>query len=89
MFWTATVLGAPFPPQGITLVTQVREGRKWQTFDELVLHHEGINLIYIYRFERTFRPTTYTFRIALPATGSGDYPYSFGASNAVSVHVKP
>jgi hypothetical protein len=89
VYWTATVLGAPFPPQGITLVEQVKEGAKWQTFDELVLHHEGTGPIYAYRFLRTFRPTTYTFRLALPATGSGDYPYAVGASNAVSVHVKP
>jgi hypothetical protein len=89
ILWTATVLGAPFPPQGITLVTQVREAAKWETFDELVLHHEGKGLIYVYHFERTHRPATYTFRIALPATGSGSYPYSFGASNTVSVHVRP
>jgi hypothetical protein len=89
ILWTATVLGAPFPPQGITLVTQVKEAEKWKTFDELVLHHEGTGLIYVYRFDRTFRPATYTFRVALPATGSGGYPYSFGASNAVSVRVKP
>ncbi len=41
IYWTATVLGAPFPPGGITLVTQVKEGSRWQTFDEVVLKHEG------------------------------------------------
>jgi hypothetical protein len=89
ILWTATVLGAPFPPQGIALAVQVKEGRRWQTFDEVVLHHEGTSLIYSYRFMRTASPTTYTFRLALPAKGSGDYPFSFGTSNEVNVHVNP
>ncbi len=89
IIWTATVLGAPFPPQGIALAVQVKEGLRWQTFDEVVLHHEGTRRIYSYRFLRTIAPTTYKFRLALPAEGSGDYPYSFGASNTVNVHVKP
>lgn|GEM_PF-5597334 len=89
IFWTATVLGAPFPPQGIALAVQVKEGRRWQTFDEVVFHHEGTRRIYSYRFLRTVVPTTYTFRLALPAKGSGGYPFSFGTSNAVNVRVNP
>ena len=68
---------------------QVKEGRRWQTFDEVVLHHEGTRRIYSYRFRRTVAPTTYTFRLALPEEGSGGYPFSFGGSNAVNVHVNP
>lgn len=89
VFWTATVLGAPFPPQGIALVVQVKEGRRWQTFDEVVLHHEGTRRIYRYRFRKTFAATNYALRLALPAKGSGDYPFWFGASNVVNVHVNP
>lgn len=89
IFWTATVLGAPFPPQGIALAVQVKERRRWQTFDEVVLRHEGTRRIYSYRFLKTVAPTTYTFRLALPAKGSGGYPFSFGTSNVVSVHVNP
>lgn len=89
IFWTIKVLGAPFPPQGIALALQVKEGQRWQTFDEVVLEHEGEYRIYRYQFRRTDVPTTYTFRLALPARGSGDYPFSFGASNAVTVHVRP
>ena len=64
-------------------------GQPIHTFDEVVLEHEGEYRIYRYQFRRTDVPTTYTFRLALPARGSGDYPFSFGASNAVTVHVRP
>jgi hypothetical protein len=89
IFWTVTVHGAPFPSRGTALAVQVKEGRKWKTFDEVLLHREGKTRIYEYRFLRTVTPTTYTFRLALPAKGSGNYPFSFGASNAVNVHVNP
>jgi hypothetical protein len=90
IYWTATVLGAPFPPKGITLVTQVKEGSRWQTFGEIVLKQEGTTpRVFKYTFTRTFHPTTYTFRLALPRTGSGAYPFAFGASNMVDVHVIP
>ncbi len=84
-----TTLGAPFPPGGITLVTQVKEGSRWQTFDELPLKKEGTSRVFKYTFAKTFHPTTYTFRLALPATGSGGYPFAFGASNTVNVRVNP
>ena len=83
------MIGAPLPPEGITLDTQVKEGSRWKTFDEIVLKSEGTSRVYEYRFAKTFMPTTYTFRLALPATGSGGYPFAFGASNTVNVHVDP
>jgi hypothetical protein len=89
IYWTATVLGAPFPPEGITLDTQVKKGSRWQTFDELVLKSEGTSLVYEYTFAKTFKARTYTFRLALPATGSGGYPFAFGTTNAVNVRVNP
>lgn len=89
IIWTVTVLGGPFPPQGITLDTQVKIEGKWKTFDETVLHKEGTSRLYKYRFRKTHRPATYPFRLAMPATGSGDYPYTSGTSNVVRVHVKP
>jgi hypothetical protein len=87
--WTVTVLGGPFPPQGITLDTQVKIEGKWKTFDEAVLHKEGTSRLYKYHFRKTYRPATYPFRLAMPATGSSDYPYTSGTSNVVRVHVKP
>jgi hypothetical protein len=90
IFWTVAVLGGPFPSQGITLDTQVYVKGEWTTFDEFVLHQEGTSRRYYwYRFRKTYRPTVYLFRLSLPATGSGDYPYTSGASNVVKVHVNP
>lgn len=89
IFWTVTVLGGPFPPQGITLDTQVHIEGRWKTFDEAVVHQEGTSRIYWYRFLRTYRPWTYAFRVSMPATGSGEYPYSPTTSNVVKVHVNP
>jgi hypothetical protein len=89
IFWTVTVLGGPFPSQGITLDTQVHVEGHWKIFDQVVVHREGISLVYKYRFLRTYWPTTYPFRLAMPATGSNDYPYTSGTSNVVKVHVNP
>ncbi|MGA8363208.1 MAG: hypothetical protein WB709_01660 [Solirubrobacteraceae bacterium] len=89
IYWTVGVLGGPFPAQGITLDPQVKEGRKWQTFDQFRVHQEGTSHVYDYRFLKASEPITYAFRVALPATGSGEYPYASGASNAVYVHVDP
>jgi hypothetical protein len=89
IFWTVTVLGGPFPPQGITLDPQVHVEGRWKIFDQVVVSHEGTSLIYEYLFTRTHRPTTYLFRMAMPATGSNEYPYTTGTSNVVKVHVIP
>jgi len=89
ILWTVTVLGGPFPAQGITLETQVHIEGKWKTFDELVLHQEGTSRLYKYTFRKTFRATTYPFRLSLPATGSGEYPYVSASSNVVKVRVNP
>jgi hypothetical protein len=44
---------------------------------------------YRYTFERTTIPITYTFRVAIPATGVAGYPYQPVASRACSVYVSP
>jgi hypothetical protein len=41
IFWTATVIGAPFPPQGIALAVQVKEGQRWQTSPYILLSRSG------------------------------------------------
>ncbi len=89
IFWTVTVLGGPFPSQGITLDTQVHVEGTWKIFDQVVVHHEGTSLVYKYHFLRTYPPTTYPFRLTMPATGSNDYPYTSGTSNVVKVRVNP
>jgi len=86
--WSGTIAGRPYPPQGVTLDVEVREGRHWRIFDQVVANGKG-RFHYSYRFHATTQPTTYTFRVALPHTGSGAYPYTLGASNAVKVRVSP
>jgi hypothetical protein len=84
--WHGRVAGGPYPPGGVTLLVEVKEGRRWQPFDQIVARHG--NFKYRYTFLRTTGPTTYTFRIALPANGAGGYDYRVGASNTVNVRVE-
>jgi hypothetical protein len=88
IYWTGIVAGGPYPSQGVTLEVEVREGRHWRVFDQVVANGKG-RFHYTYRFHATSEPTIYTFRVALPDTGSGDYSYTPGASNTVDVHVDP
>jgi hypothetical protein len=88
IYWTGTVTGGPYPRQGVTLDVQVQEGRSWKIFDQVVARKGRFR--YSYRFHATSGPTTYRFRVALPDSGSGSYPYTpNGASNTVQVHVTP
>ena len=85
--WDIGLVGGPYPAAGIGLNLQVKEGRRWQTFDEITAHRAHLG--YLYEFKRTTRPTTYSFRVALPPNGAAGYPYATGASEPVKVHVSP
>ena len=78
--------GGPYPPGGVTLLIEVREGNRWQPFDQIVAPAGRFR--YRYTFLRTTVATTYRFRVALPANGAGGYDYAPGASNTVAVHVR-
>lgn len=84
--WRGQVQGGPYPPNGMPLLVQVKEGKRWQTFDEIKVR--GGKIAYSYTFLRTSRPTTYSFRVALPTGGDVGYPYATGASGKVNVHVR-
>ncbi len=86
--WAGTIAGGPYPSQGVTLDVEVQEGRRWRIFDQVVANRRG-QFHYGYRFHATVEATTYRFRVALPASGSGGYPYTPGASNTVDVRVNP
>jgi hypothetical protein len=88
IYWTGSVSGGPYPQQGVTLDVEVKEGRHWKIFDQVVANRKG-QFRYSYRFHATEESTTYTFRASLPDTGAQDYPYTHGASNTVKVHVDP
>ncbi len=84
--WSGTIAGGPYPPQGVTLDVEVREGRHWRIFDQTVASRKG-RFHYSYRFHSTIEPATYTFRVALPDSGSGGYLYTPGSSNTIRVYV--
>jgi hypothetical protein len=83
--WRGAVKGGPYPVRGLPLLLQVRDRHRWQTFDQIVARNGKIG--YRYTFRRTFQPTTYSFRVALPAGGAVGYPYASGASRTIRVHV--
>jgi len=84
--WRGRITGGPYPSDGVTLLVEVKDGRRWQPFDEVVAHKGRFR--YRYTFLRTSSPTTYRFRVSLPASGSAGYAYSPSGSNEVSVHVR-
>ena len=83
--WRGEVSGGPYPPGGVGLQVQVREDRRWVTFDDLVTR--GGRFSYRYTFHRTTQPTTYTFRVSLPYGGSVGYPDRWAASRKIAIHV--
>jgi hypothetical protein len=85
--WRGRITGGPYPSDGVTLLVEVKDGHRWQPFDEVVAHKGRFR--YRYTFLRTSSPTTYRFRVALPASGSAGYPYYHSAaSNEISVYVR-
>jgi hypothetical protein len=85
--WRGRITGGPYPSDGVTLLVEVKDGRRWQPFDEVVAHKGRFR--YRYTFLRTSSPTTYRFRVALPASGSAGYPYYHSAaSNEIAVFVR-
>jgi hypothetical protein len=84
--WRGRLEGGPYPPSGVPLLIQVKAGKRWQTFDQVVTHHGSLK--YRYTFHRTTRATTYAFRISLPSGGAVGYPYATGASPKVKVRVR-
>jgi hypothetical protein len=86
--WKGTISGGPYPHHGVGLVVEVKYGRGWRSFDQIVANHRG-RFHYSYRFHATTEPVIYKFRVTLPDAGSAGYPYTPGASNRVSVRVTP
>ena len=83
------VEGGPYPAQGIALNVQYLAAGHWHTFDQTIARRgaSGATYTYVYRFQHTEQPTSFSFRVALPATGSAGYAYSVGASRRATVHV--
>jgi hypothetical protein len=87
IYWRGRIEGGPYPPEGIPLLAEVREGAEWKPFIELRATKEG-TVGLRYTFHRTLRPSTYAFRLATPYTGAHGYEYAPAQSNPVSVAVR-
>jgi hypothetical protein len=85
IIWRGRIRGGPYPSGGLTLLVQVRIGRRWQTFDQLLTRNGRFE--YRYTFLRTTTTTTYAFRIALPSSGAAGYDYLATSSHAIRVQV--
>lgn len=83
------VSGGHIAPAGLPLEIEYREGSKWMTYTEVLANASNGRYSWHYTFERTTESITYSFRVAIPATGVSGYPYWPAASPARSVHVDP
>jgi hypothetical protein len=79
------LLDGPYPVAGVILLVEVPEERRWQPFDEVVA--EKGRFADRHTFLQTIEPTSYRFRVALPASGSAGYDYQPSGSSTITVHV--
>ena len=89
MTLTGRVLGGYIAPHGLPLEIEYRDGSRWMIYTEVLADADTGRFRWTYTFERTTESITYTFRVAIPATGVSDYPYEPVASPSRSVHVDP
>jgi hypothetical protein len=83
------VFGGHIARAGLPLEIEYREGRRWMVYTEVLARPAGGRFRWRYTFQRTTESITYTFRVAIPATGVAGYPYQPAASPSRSVHVVP
>ena len=83
------VSGGGEPPGGLPLELEYLEGSRWMIYTLLRASAGAGSFSYSYTFRRTTQSITYSFRVAIPATGVSGYPYQPVASPPRSVHVNP
>ena len=83
------VSGGDEPRGGLPLELEYLEGSQWMIYTLIRAAPGDGSFSYSYTFRRTTQPITYTFRIAIPATGVSGYPFQPVASAPRSVHVDP
>ena len=83
------VLGGYIAHGGLPLEIEYREGRRWMIYTEVVASAATGRFHWRYTFERTTESITYSFRVAIPATGVAGYPYQPAVSPVRSVQVDP
>jgi len=87
--FSGRVAGGYIAGAGLPVEIEYREGRNWMVYTEVLANAQTGRFRYRYTFERTTESITYTFRVAIPATGVAGYPYQPTASPPRSVHVDP
>jgi hypothetical protein len=87
--FTGRVAGGDEPRGGLPLALEYLEGSRWMIYTLVRARRGDGRFAYRYTFERTTQSITYTFRMAIPASGVPGYPYQPAASPARSVHVVP
>ncbi|MGD0198867.1 MAG: hypothetical protein ABSC56_13295 [Solirubrobacteraceae bacterium] len=87
--FSGRVYGGHIAAGGLPLQLEYLEGRRWMIYTDVRAGSAGGRYSYRYTFERTTESITYTFRVAIPASGVSDYPYEPVASAPASVHVSP
>ena len=83
------VSGGDEPRGGLPLQLEYLEGSRWMIYTVVQARPTDGRFVYRYTFRRTTQSITYTFRMAIPASGVTNYPYQPTASPARSVHVDP
>jgi hypothetical protein len=83
------VLGGYIAHGGLPLQIEYREGRRWMIYTEVLANAGTGRFHWRYTFERTTESITYSFRVAIPASGVAGYPYQPAVSPVRSVHVDP
>ncbi len=83
------VSGGDEPGNGLPLELEYLEGTKWMIYTVVHARPGDGRFVYRYTFRRTTQSITYTFRMAIPASGVPNYPYQPTVSPARSVHVDP
>jgi hypothetical protein len=90
---TAVIRGrvaGPIPEGGVLVGLEAREPGRWvpvATSRRWVRTRPSGTFTLSYRFRRTFRPTTYRFRVV--ADEDSAFQYGRGASRAISIRVRP
>ncbi len=87
--FSGRVSGGDEPRGGLPLALEYLEGSRWMIYTEVAAASGDGRFSYRYTFERTTQPITYTFRMAIPASGVPGYPFQPTVSPARSVHVDP
>jgi hypothetical protein len=83
------VSGGNEPSGGLPLELEYLEGSRWMIYTLIRASPRDGSFSYSYTFRRTTQSITYSFRMAIPATGVSGYPYQPAASPPRSVHVDP